>query len=63
MMARIGTFRDTQKPLSPASRRALMDRGIDKLFKHQAEAIDAATDGKAAMSKSSPEMENRIQGS
>lgn len=44
--ARVGEFKETRQPLSSASRCALNGRGIDRLFKHQAEAIDAAVAGK-----------------
>ena len=42
---RIGAYRCPTRPLSEASQRALRAKGFDKLFEHQAEAIDAATAG------------------
>ena len=45
MPARIGEFKLPQHRLSTASWKALKQRGISQLFKHQADAIDVATSG------------------
>ena len=42
---RVGADQCTKAPLSPASLAVLRARGIPRLFKHQAEAIDAALAG------------------
>lgn len=45
MPPRLGEFQEAQRPLCQASRQAMQAKGIQALFKHQAEAIDAATAG------------------
>jgi DEAD/DEAH box helicase domain-containing protein len=46
---REAVFRDTARPLSEPIRAALAREGIERLYSHQAEAIDAVRDGRHVM--------------